>query len=99
MLILNLLATERQTLQQALRHHPKPYVRERAAALLKIDQGQSARQVALHGLLQPRGDDTIYQWVHRYQSQGLAGLIHIQPGRGRKAAFFPSDSPTSPPPP
>jgi hypothetical protein len=28
--------------------------------------------------------------VHRYLSEGLEGLV-IRPGRGRKAAFSPSD--------
>jgi transposase len=67
----------------------KPYVRERAAALLKIADGQSARQVAAYGLLKPHCHGTICEWVERYNDLGLQGL-EIKPGRGRKPAFSPS---------
>jgi transposase len=67
----------------------KPYLRERAAALLKIAAGQSAAQVARSELLRPRQPDTIYRWLARYRAEGLAGL-HDRPGRGRKPAFSPS---------
>ena len=69
--------------------HPKPYVRERASALLQIADGASGSQVARAGLLRPRQPDTIYAWVDRYRSEGLDGL-YIRPGRGRKPAFSPS---------
>lgn len=68
--------------------HPRPYMRERAAALLKIAAGASGRQVAQGGLLKPRACDTVYEWVHRYEAAGLAGL-QVKPGRGRKPAFSP----------
>ena len=41
-------------LEWARDHHSKPYVRERAAAILKVAEGQSIRQVALNGLLKRR---------------------------------------------
>ena len=63
-------------------------MRERATAILKIAEGISARQVALDGLLKPRKPDTIYEWVERYQIDGIAGLA-IKPGRGRKPAYLP----------
>lgn len=66
-----------------------PYLRERAAALLKIADGAIAAQVAREGLLRRRQPDTLYAWVHRYRAEGLAGL-RIRPGRGRKPAFSPS---------
>jgi len=75
-------------LRQVLQHSPKPYLRERAACLLKIAQGQSGRQVAQSGLLCKRGKHTVYQWFHAYKAGGLGGLT-IQAGRGRKPAFFP----------
>lgn len=80
---------QRQTLEAARDHHPKAYMRERAAALLKIADGMSALQVARQGLLKPRDPDTVYRWVRRWQTVGLAGL-QVQAGRGRKAAFSPS---------
>lgn len=70
---------------------PRPYLRERAAALLKIADGHVAAEVARTGLLRPREPDTVYRWLHRYRRDGLAGLL-IRPGRGRKPAFSPSVS-------
>ncbi len=69
--------------------HPLPYLRERAAAILKIAEGCSGREVALHRLNRPHWQDTVYEWVKRYQAKGLEGL-KIKAGRGRKPAFSPS---------
>lgn len=80
---------ERPELEKIRDHHPKPYVRERAAAILKIADHMSGREVALHGLLKPRCPDSIYDWVKDYRSEGVKGLV-IKPGRGRKPAFSPS---------
>ncbi|MCL6476502.1 MAG: helix-turn-helix domain-containing protein [Firmicutes bacterium] len=86
---LNLSAQQRQQLERVRDSHPQPYVRERAAAILKIADGQSARQVAKQGLLRARDKDTVCRWVRRYQTEGLEGL-KVRPGRGRKPAFSPS---------
>ena len=75
-------------LRQVLPHSPKPYLRQRAACLLKIAQGQSGRQVAQSGLLCTRGKPTVYKWFQAYKAGRLGGLT-IQAGRGRKPAFFP----------
>jgi len=69
-------------------HHPKPYVRERAAAILKVAAGRSAAWVAAEGLLRPHHPETIAAWVARYRRAGAAGLL-VRPGRGRKPAFSP----------
>lgn len=79
---------QRITLEQMRDHHPKPYLRQRAAAFLKIAAGESPNQVAQHGLHKPIEVDQIYTWLDRYAASGLCGL-YIRPGRGRKAAFFP----------
>ena len=84
-------AQQQQELIQARDHHAKPYVRERAAAILKVASGQSVRQVALTGLHTIRDPETVSWWVHNYLQGGLAGLM-VQKGRGRKSVFFPSDS-------
>jgi transposase len=86
---LELTAQEVLELEEIRDHASKPYLRERAAAILKIVQGHSGREVALHGLLKPHWQDTIYEWVVRYRGKGKAGL-EIKPGRGRKPAFSPS---------
>ena len=69
----------------------KAYQRERAGALLKVADGQPAAQVARDGLLRSRDPDTVYAWLNRYGTDGIAGLT-IRPGRGRKPAFSPSVS-------
>jgi transposase len=88
-LTLELTDAQRAELEDVRDHHPKPYMRERAAAILKIAGGVSGREVARHRLLRPHWPDTIYEWVKRHQAQGIAGL-KIRPGRGRKPAFSPS---------
>jgi transposase len=79
---------ERRTLEEMREHHPKPYLRERAAAMLKIADGMPVSQVASHGLLKWRHRDRVTEWLDRYQTEGLAGL-YIRTGRGRKPAFSP----------
>ncbi len=88
-LTINLTPEQRHELEYARDHHELAYVRERASSILKIADGMSGRQVALRGLLKRRKSDTVYDWFHRYQAEGLAGL-KIRPGRGRKPAFSPS---------
>ena len=85
---LGLSATERAELEELRDHDPRPYVRERCAALLKIADGESPHHVALHGLLKPRDPDSVYSWLDRYLADQLAGLV-IRAGRGRKSAFSP----------
>ncbi|MCX7840654.1 MAG: IS630 family transposase [Anaerolineae bacterium] len=81
---------QRLTLEEMRDHHPKPYMRERAAALLKLADGASIAAIARAGLLRRRQWDTVYTWLVRYQLWGIAGLT-IQPGRGRKPMFYPLD--------
>jgi hypothetical protein len=87
-LIIELTEARRAELEDVRNHHPKPYMRERAAAILKIADGVSGRETARHRLLRPHWPDTIYEWVRRYRAEGIAGL-KVRPGRGRKPAFFP----------
>ena len=88
---LELSENERQKLVE-LRDKGEPaYLRERAAALLRIHEGSSPHKVALKGLLKKRDPDTIYTWLRRYRENGIQGLSH-KPGRGRKPAFSPKSS-------
>jgi transposase len=87
-LVIELSQEQQQELEQVRDKAPKAYMRERAAALLKIAEGRTGRQVALKGLLKARQPDTIYRWVARYRAEGVGGLSN-RPGRGRKPAFFP----------
>ncbi len=85
---ISLTAEQSSELEQARDHSDKPYMRERACAILKIASGMSGRQVAQQGLLKKRRKDTIYEWVNRYKAEGISGL-QIRSGRGRKPAFSP----------
>jgi hypothetical protein len=87
-LIVTLSIEQQVELEQTRDHAARPYLRERAAAVLKIAGGASGLQVALSGLLKLRDPDSVYAWVKRYLTQGLAGLT-IRPGRGRKPAYAP----------
>lgn len=69
-------------------HASIPYLRERASALLQVADGECAAQVAAHGLLQERQSDTLYEWMNRYEAEGIRGLT-IRDGRGRKPAYEP----------
>jgi transposase len=90
------LAAEQQRALEDLRDHaPKAYVRERAAALLKLAAGQGLMGVAEQGLLRRRDRHTVLAWLRRYQAEGLAGL-GVRAGRGRKPAFFPSQPDAGP---
>ena len=88
-LTLTLTEAEIITLREARDHHPRPYVRERAAGLLKVAAGGSARHVALHGLLRPRHARTVSRWIQRFREDGYCGLL-VAEGRGRKPAFSPT---------
>ena len=85
---ISLTGEEKADLIEIRDHAKKPYLRERASAILQVSDGRSGRWVALHGLLRGRQPDTIYTWLNRYQAEGIAGL-KIRSGRGRPAAYDP----------
>jgi hypothetical protein len=92
---IELSAKQKHELRQCRDHAPEPYLRERAAAILKVAAGQTITEVAAHGLLKSRKHETLREWLKRYLEQGIMGL-RIKTGRGRKAAFFPSNTECSP---
>jgi len=85
---IELTVEQREELKEVRDHHEIPYMRERASAILKIADGVSGRETALHRLVRPHWQDTIYEWVKRYRAKGVEGL-KIKVGRGRKPAFSP----------
>ena len=85
---LHLTPEQRQALLDLRDRSPKPYLRERAAALLKVADGEYPAAVARSGLLRPRDPDTLYSWIDRFEREGIAGLA-VRPGGGRKPAFSP----------
>ncbi len=68
---------ERDTLMAMCARHPQAYLRARAGALLKIADGQTPRQVAVHGLLRPRDPSAVNRWLTAYQTRGLGGLYRL----------------------
>ena|SRR5947209_7899713 len=87
--VLRLEEAERETMTHAVRHHPHPDARERAAALLSLDQGHSPHWVARHALLRPRDPDSLYQWMHWYAEGGLAALFHRRHGGAHRRRLRP----------
>jgi len=78
---LTLQSKQRKRLVWHRNHDPKPYIRERCAAILKIADGHPPHAVALSGLLKPRDPDTVYGWLDIYEADGFEGLIaHPQGG-------------------
>ncbi len=74
-----------KTLEQMRDRHPVPYLREKAAALLKIASGQSIEVVAQFGLLRRRKAETVRSWVNAYKRNGIGGLYQ----RKRRKRSFP----------
>jgi hypothetical protein len=73
---------ERAELEGLARRDSRPYMRERATALLKIADGHSPHWVSQHGLLRVRQPDTVYGWLNAYEQGGVAALVQ-KPRRGR----------------
>lgn len=86
---LELTEMQRAELQQVRDRHAKAHMREKAAVLVKIADGLSPHQAAAGGGLKAHQPKSIYNWLNRYERDGIAGL-EIGPGRGRKPAFSPS---------
>lgn len=66
---LELTPQERADLVRSRDRESRPYLREQAAALLKIADGQSPHAVARHGLLRCRDPDTVYGWLNHFVDQ------------------------------
>ncbi len=84
---LKLSREQRRELEALRGRHDKPYVREWAAALLKVADGWTASAAAA-GLLKEHRQEDVSAWPDRYRGEGAAGL-DIRKGRGRKPAFSP----------
>jgi len=84
---LALKTREQRELEHYRDHDPRPYVRERCGALLKIAGGEPPHAVATQGLLKPRDPDTVYGWLQLYESEGVAGLWAHQHGGTRRRSL------------
>jgi hypothetical protein len=66
---LELTPEQHADLVQMRDHDARPYMREKAAALLKVASGKSPNWVAHWGLLRAREPDTVYKWVRDYKAE------------------------------
>jgi hypothetical protein len=82
-----LSAGQREALVAHRDHDPRPSVRERCAALVKIAAGMSPHAVAQRGLLKARDPDTVYGGLAAYEAAGLAGVIARQHGGARRGCL------------
>lgn len=82
---------DRGQLEWITKSDPKPYRRERAAALLKIAAGEVAAQVARTGLLRRRKPETVYRCLPlaRPLRAGGLGWLDLTAGTRAQAGAFP----------
>jgi len=83
---LDLREDQREELARHRDHDPRPWVRERCAALLKIAAGMAPYAVARRGLLKPRDPDTVYSWLDLYETHGFWTVEHFPQGGRHRAA-------------
>lgn len=77
-----LTSAQRTELERVRDHDRRAYLREMAAGLLKVANGETAAWVAEHGLLRQHDPDTLYRWLTKYEQGGLPALLH-RPRRRR----------------
>jgi hypothetical protein len=73
---LTLTPEQRRDLERTRDRDRRPYLREIAAALLKIADGLSPAAVARIGLPKRRKAETVYRWLDKYEQGGLAAVVH-----------------------
>ena len=78
---------EQRELEHYRDHDPRPYVRERCGAVLKIAEGKTPHAVATQGLLKPRDPDTVYGWLRLYERDRVAALVGHQHGGHRRRSL------------
>ena len=83
---LDLTEAQREELTQHRDHDPRPWVRERCAALLKIANGMAPHAIARQGLLKPRDPDTVYAWLDLYETHGFWSVEHFPHGGRHRGA-------------
>ena len=84
---LTLSNDQREELIDHRDHDPRPDMRVRCAAILKIADGKSPYRVAREGLLKPHHPDTVYGWLNHYEEGGLDQLLEHRHGGNRYAPF------------
>jgi transposase len=75
--------SERLTLQEGTKHHPKYEFRLRCQSLLLSGKGWSVKSIAHHLEV---GEHAVSYWFTRWENQGLVGLIR-RGGQVRKSTL------------
>jgi len=83
---LQLADEQQEQLDRWTRNPPKPYLRYRAQAILRVAAGEPISHVA-ERLRVRIHRNAVSDWVQRFEAEGLK----IRPGRGRKPSFSPSE--------
>jgi transposase len=81
--VASLLFSEKLTLEEGFKNHPKHHVRQRFHAILLSAEGKSVAYISDLYKIRTR---TIYEWFNRWEKLGIVGLF-ILPGRGVKGVF------------
>jgi len=81
---LKLTEGQKKELNKIRHHDPRPWARERGAAILKIATGKSPDWVAQKGLLKERDAGTVYFWLKLSREGGAKMLLTRQPGGVRR---------------
>ena len=74
---------ENQALNLGFRTHSKSHFRLRCQCILLSSEGYNVEQLLNIFKVKAR---TIHRWIHRYNAQGLLGLVIVE-GRGIKASL------------
>lgn len=88
MKFISLTESEKVTLQECYKNHPKHHVRERCLALLLNSEGNSVPFIC-KTVIKVR-TRTVYDWIKRWEEFGIHG-IYIQKGRGPKSKLLLED--------
>ena len=81
--------SERTTLEEIFRNHPKPYLRNRSQCMLLLSEGFKVSELAE---IYKTRKHTIYEWLRLYEKKGFIGL-KIKKGRGLKSVMLQLDAP------
>lgn len=85
---IELTEQEKQKLESWTKNPPRPYLRERARAILNVSEGRTIEETAKEIRVRVHRN-AVAEWVKRFLAERLAGL-KIRAGRGRKAIFSPT---------
>lgn len=75
-----LSADQRLELEQIVARDRRPYLRERAAVVVKVADGETIPAIAAHGLLTHRHAATLRAWLRAYRESGVDGLVMLPRG-------------------